>query len=266
MKPIASLLFAILMLATPVVMSQDAEYWLAKTKSDYYNGSFSLALDDIDQYLRVNQTDTWAWSFRANLLIKMQRYQEAVDSFDMIIALDSSNAQAYNDRALILAGGLDRDEEALASLEAALQIEPLNANIWYNKGLVAEKMERHNEALQAYGRAIDLNQGLDRAWHRQGHVLMLNGRYNESLASLEKAIELNSENAEAWNDMGMVLMELERNDEARECFQKAAQLDPANALYQQNLNDRGALAAGDPAVNVRENIMDFSASSGRPEL
>jgi len=232
MKPIASILLVILMLAIPAVMSQDAKHWISQAKSDYYNGSYSLALDDIDQYLTINQSDIWAWSFRANLLRKMERYQEAVESFDRIIALDSSNAEAYNDRALILSGAMNQDEEALASLEAALQIEPQNANIWYNRGMVLEKMKRHNEALEAYGRAIYLNESLDRAWFRQGHVLM----------------------------------QLERIDEARECFQKAAKLDPANVLYQQYLHDNGITAVDDKAVNLPENIVDFSAPSGRPRL
>lgn len=249
MKPIAPLLLAILMLAIPVAMSQDAEYWIAQTKSDYSNGSYSLALDDIDQYLLINQSDTWGWNFRANLLLKMEKYQEALESFNMVIALDPSNAEAYNDRALILSGAKNQDEEALASLETALQIDSLNANTWYNKGMILEKIGRYNESLEAYSRATDLDEGLGRAWHRQGHVLMLTGRYSESLASLEKAVELNSENAEAWNDKGMVLMKLERNDEAQECFQKAAQLDPSNSFYQQNLNEMAA----------PENVMDFSS-------
>ena len=73
-------------------MSQDANYWLAQTESDYNNGSYSLALDDIDEYLEINSSDLWAWNFKANLLIKMKRYSDAVDSFDQIIQLDSSNA------------------------------------------------------------------------------------------------------------------------------------------------------------------------------
>ena len=252
MKPIASFLLAILMLAIPAAIGQDAEYWISQTKSDYYNGSYALALDDIDQYLNINQTDIWAWNFRANLLKNMQRYEEAVQSFDMVIALDPSNAEAYNDRALILSGGKNQDGEALASLDAALQIEPLNANTWYNKGMILEKMERYTEALVAYGKAIDLNEDLDRAWHRQGYVLMLTGRDSESLASLERAIELNPGNAEAWNCKGQTLLNLGRDKEALESFQRAVQLDPSNSVYQQNLNDinaLNALAMESPSMN-----------------
>ena len=259
MKLLALFLLAILMLAIPVAMSQDAEHWITKTKSDYYNGSYPLALDDIDQYLKINQSDTWAWSFRANLLLKMERYEEAVESFDKIISLDQSNAKAYNDRALVLSGGLNQDEEALASLEAALQIDLLNANAWYNKGMVLEKMERYNESLEAYRKAIDLDGDLDRAWYRQGHVLLIVQRFDESLASLDKAIEFNSENAEAWNDKGVILRRLERNEEALDCFHRAIKLDPSNELYQENLNDLGwDEPTGDSPGVVSEKVLDFS--------
>ena len=134
---------------------------------------------------------------------------------------------------------------AIHTALGALQIEPFNANIWYNKGMVLEKMERNNESLEAYRRAIDLDEGLDRAWFRQGHVLMRLGR----------------------------------NSKALKCFQKAAQLDPANSLYQQSLQDMGALTMNDLdvnglaangldmddlAVDLQENMLDFSASSARP--
>lgn len=259
MKPIAPLLLVILMLAIPVAMSQNAEYWIAQTKSDFSNGSYSLALDDINQYLNINQSDTWGWNFRANLLKKMERYDEALESFDMVITLDPSNAQAYNDRALILSGAKNQDLDALASLETALQIDSLNANIWYNKGMILEKIGRYNQSLEAYSRATDLNEDLDRAWYRLGHVLMLTESYNESRASLEKAIELNSGNAEAWNDMGLVLRKLNRNVEARDSFRRAAQLDPSNSLYQQNLNGVDAPDMSDLPVAAPENIIDFSS-------
>ncbi len=182
-----------------------------------------------------------------------------MESFDMVIALDPSNAQAYNDRALILSGAKNQDEDALASLETALQIDSLNANTWYNKGMILEKIGRYNQSLEAYSRATDLDEDLGRAWYRLGHVLMLTESYNESRASLEKAIELDSGNAEAWNDMGLVLRKLNRNVEALDSFKRAAELDPSNIFYQQNLNEMAAPETADLKVDAPENVMDFSS-------
>ncbi len=233
MKSIAFLLLAFSLVTIPPAVSQDANYWLIQTQSDYNNGSYSLALQDIDEYLDLNSSDTWAWSFKANILRIMKRYSEAVDSFDQLILLDGSNAQAYNDRALILSGGMRQHEEALNSLETALQINPNNANYWFNKGMILEETERYAEALVAYGQAATLNPSLDTAWYRQGWILAKQGSYNESLPLLDKAIELNSKNADAWNTKGLVLMEL-NSTEAQSCFEKATALQPSNRDFQQN--------------------------------
>jgi len=234
MKPIAFLLLAFSLATILPVGCEDANYWLSQIKSDYNNGSYSLALQDIDEYLDLNTSDTWAWSFKANLLIKMKRYSEAVDSFDQLIRLDGANAQAYNDRALILSGGMRQHEEALNSLETALKINPNDANFWFNKGMVLENMERNEEALQAYKQAATINLSLDRAWYRQGYLLAIQGSFNESLPLLDRAIELNSKNADAWNTKGEVLMELNSTEEAQSCFEKATALQPSNRDFQNN--------------------------------
>ncbi len=235
MKSIVFLLLAFCLATISPVVGQDANYWLSQTQSDYNNGSYSLALQDIDEYLDLNSSDTWAWSFKANILRVMKRYGESVESFDQLIKLDGNNAQAYNDRALILSGGMRQHDEALDSMEKALQINPADANYWFNKGMILEKTERYAEAQEAYRQAATLNPSLDMAWYRQGRIQAMQGSYNESLPLLDKAIEINSKNADAWNTKGLVLMELNSTEEAQSCFEKAIALQPANRDFRDNL-------------------------------
>ena len=70
------------------------------------------------------------------------------------------NAQAYNDRALLLSGGLNQHDEALDSLKTALRSIPTTPIIGFNKGIILEVMERYDEALQSYGKATALNPSL----------------------------------------------------------------------------------------------------------
>jgi len=51
MKTIVLLLLAISLVTVLPAMSQDAKYWLAQTQSDYNNGTYLQALDDIEEYL-----------------------------------------------------------------------------------------------------------------------------------------------------------------------------------------------------------------------
>jgi len=230
-------LAVILPAAIPTAAGEDANYWLSQTQSDYRNGSYSLALQDIDEYLDLKPGDTWAWSFKANVLIKLKRYSEAVDSFDQLISLDASNAQAYNDRALVLSGGMRQNDEAIASIEKALQINPNDANYWYNKGLILENAKEYDDALSSYGQAVKFDSSLENAWLRQGLVLQAQGKYNESISTLDQALSLNSQDAAAWNAKGMALMEQNSRALAESCFKKATDIDPANREYQMNLKN-----------------------------
>jgi tetratricopeptide (TPR) repeat protein len=250
MKHIVFFLLALSLAAVSAAAGQDANYWLSQTQSDYNNGSYSLALQDIDEYLDINSSDTWAWSFKANLLRIMKRYSEAVDSFDQLIRLDGSNAQAYNDRALILSGGMRQHEEALESLETALQINPKNANYHFNKGMILEDAQRYDEALQAYGQAAALNPSLDLAWYRQGWLLASLGRYDESLPLLDKVMEINSKNGKAWNTKGLVLLQLGRPEDAKSCFEKALALEPNNSEFQDNLEKVQANVGDEPERTI----------------
>ena len=251
MKYIALLLLAFFLVTIPPAVSQDANYWLIQTQSDYKNGSYSLALQDIDEYLGMNSSDTWAWSFKANLLRIMKRYSESVDSFDQLILLDGSNAEAYNDRALVLSGGMRQHEEALNSLETALQINPKNGNYWFNKGMILEETEKYEEALEAYRQAAALNPSLDMAWYRQGRIMAMQGSLNESLPLLDKAIELDSKNADAWNTKGLVLMELNSLEEAQSCFEKALALQPSNRNFQNNLQKAQEVMERKPEKTIK---------------
>lgn len=258
MKRISFLLLALFLSTVLPAASEDANYWLVQTKSDYQNGSDILALQDIDEYLAVKPDDTWALSFKANLLLKMNRYSEAVDSFDELIQIDPGNAQAYNDRALVLSGGMRRHDEALASLYQAIAINPNDANYWFNKGMILEVMDDNSGALEAYGQATVLNPSLDMAWHRQGLILKEQGSLNESLSSFGQAAETNPENADAYNQMGLVLMDLGRATEAESSFESALAIEPTSREFQENLDAaREALEPGP----VAERTLQFNSST-----
>ena len=64
---------------------------------------------------------------------------------------------------------LHRYEEALASSEEAIQLDPQLAGAWNNKGAVLEEMGLFTEALNAYEKAVELDSTLRPAhgliWH-----------------------------------------------------------------------------------------------------
>lgn len=51
---------------------------------------------------------------------------------------------------------LDKLEDAIASYDAALQIDPDNAEAWFNKGMTLKKKGQINESTQCIEKCIDL--------------------------------------------------------------------------------------------------------------
>ncbi len=49
-----------------------------------------------------------------------------------------------------------RYEEAIDSYDKALQIDPDDADAWFNKGISLKKMGKHSEGMRSIERAINL--------------------------------------------------------------------------------------------------------------
>jgi tetratricopeptide (TPR) repeat protein len=51
---------------------------------------------------------------------------------------------------------LDKKEDAIASYDKALQIDPSHADAWFNKGMTLKKLGKTKEAAQCIEKSIDL--------------------------------------------------------------------------------------------------------------
>jgi len=51
---------------------------------------------------------------------------------------------------------LDKKEDAIASYDKALQIDPSHADAWFNKGMTLKKLGKTKEATQCIEKSIDL--------------------------------------------------------------------------------------------------------------
>jgi tetratricopeptide (TPR) repeat protein len=54
---------------------------------------------------------------------------------------------------------LEKNEDAIASYNKALEIDPSQADAWFNKGIVLKKMGRTKESAQCIEKSIDLYVG-----------------------------------------------------------------------------------------------------------
>ena len=194
------------------------------------------------------------------VLNALQRYEEALASFDRALRLKPDYAEVLANRGNALLR-LERLEAALACYERAIALKPDYFTAHYNRGNALLALNQPDEALDSYDRALALSPNHLEILNNRGNALLRLGRTGEALASYEQALALAPASAEAANNRGNALAAMGHVGQALASFDAAVALDPdkADAVYNASM---ARLALGDFATGwaqyeARWNVSQF---------
>jgi tetratricopeptide (TPR) repeat protein len=94
---------------------------------------------------------------KGQALLNLQQSDNALDCFDEVIALDSTNAEAFVRKGIALEK-LGRLDEAIDSYDRAIALDDSMTMAYLSKGGVFNRLERYGEALQCYEQALRVQQ------------------------------------------------------------------------------------------------------------
>src|ERR1700728_4072899 len=152
--------------------------------------------------------------FAANQLLGVIRFQqgraaEALEFFDRAAAAQPGFAIFSNRGAALQL--LSRYEEALASYDQALALQPNDAVLHYNRGRTLQDLSQFEEALASYDQALRLNANSAPSHNNRGNTLRSLKRYAEALASFDRALTVQPSYVEALYNRGNMLWAVNRN-------------------------------------------------------
>jgi tetratricopeptide (TPR) repeat protein len=138
----------------------------------------------------ASQAEPHIWASRAEALKQLNRYDEALASYDRAIAL-APNAVFWDAKGYVLYAA-NRFDEAIQAFDESLKLDDTYVTSWIGKGLTYAKQDRYEEGLKALDRALELQPDLDFAGVLvlRGNMLNTLGRHEAALASAEKALSL----------------------------------------------------------------------------
>jgi tetratricopeptide (TPR) repeat protein len=153
---------------------------------------------------------------------------------------------------------LQRYEEALASFDRALRLKPDYAEVLANRGNALMRLARHEAALDCYTRAVALKPDYHAAQYNRGNALLALDRPAEALESYDRALALAPGHVDTLNNRGNALLRLGRLVEALAGYQQALALAPGHS---EAANNRGGalVAMADPA----QALASFDAAAAR---
>ena len=117
--------------------------------------------------------------------------------------------------------GLGRLDEAIQAFNAALSLDPTNADAFYNIGSVLQDQGRLEEAIDSYKKVILIEPNYAEAYNNMGIALNDQGKLDAAKSAYTKAYKIQPDYVDAYNNMGLLLKDQSKLEEAKESFKEA---------------------------------------------
>ena len=153
------------------------------------------------------------------------RHAEGAAHMQAAIQLDPANAEYVSNLGVGLLR-LGRAREALALHDEAIRREPDRSIFHVNRGNALAELGRPGEAEEAFRRALALQPDNAEAHFNLGGILFRAGKAQEALPHYEAAVRGMPGGAMNWFNLGMAYAQLGRYAEARPCVERALRIDP----------------------------------------
>jgi tetratricopeptide (TPR) repeat protein len=156
----------------------------------------------------------------ARILIKGEKWAEAVDILSQAAELEPWNVQIWRDLCRSFAE-MEDWQAALGAIERALSVSDNDPNDWRQKALLLENLERYQEAAAVLSRAIDLASTTEAGrtqlaeWHIElAQLLFAATKADEAVAALRKAAGMAGRRPEIYVRASQLLRENALPEEA----------------------------------------------------
>ncbi len=133
-------------------------------------------------------------------------------------------------------------EQALAAVERAVQLAPMDNNLVILKGDIYREAEEFSKALQNYSQVVDEHPEAVTARIRRSDIHQASGDYQKALEDINEALKHEPRSLRLIYRRGLILVNLLRPNEAIADFRTVRQLSPEPELKkkaQQRLRELG---------------------------
>lgn len=171
-----------------------AHYLLGRADNGLGDGMGCVA--HLDKAIVLKEDFTEARLLRAEALSKMQRYEEATEDINSVLAQNPEE-----EAALLLRGQIEettgKEEAAEADYRLVTELNPFNEQAFLLLGRFYIGQQKLAEAIALFSEAIELNPDFAEAYHERGNARLLNGEKEQSAEDFRKESELKSEKGQS---------------------------------------------------------------------
>jgi predicted O-linked N-acetylglucosamine transferase (SPINDLY family) len=158
----------------------------------------------------------------------------AAESFAKAISASPRRWDLYYNAGVVLER-LARYDEALLRLRKAVELNPNSAQAHAHLASVLQLQGNVDDAIASYRQALAIDENLAPAWYGLAHAQLGRREHIDAIAGFRRAVELDQQLAIAWFGLGCAQIALSEYAAAAESFSRLVALEPENAEAHQNL-------------------------------
>ena len=202
--------------------------------------SYNQAINAYDQILAYSPDNSKIVLLKGQTYARAKQFEAALEIFDQAISMGIDRPveiqnSTFSFQYLLLVHkstalmALERYDEVVSVLEAALQKSSEDANLWHNKGAALLMVERFEDAIKCFDYALQINPDSTQsavAWNNKGCALFELKKYDDALKAFDQALLLDADYDSAWYSRARVYVSLGNRDSAVSSLQRAIALNP----------------------------------------
>jgi tetratricopeptide (TPR) repeat protein len=167
--------------------------------------------------------------------LRSTRADDRVAYFRIALALRPASTLCHNDLGVVLTGGKQDVDGAIAEFREAVRLDPKLAGTHYNLGNALLARKDVGGAIAEFREAVRLDPTFAPAHANLGKALSDRGDADEAISACREAIRLDPTLAPAHANLGNALRAKGEVDRAIAAYREAIRLDPKNARAHTNL-------------------------------
>ena len=184
-------------------INNDSAYHSLQSAKYRHEGKLVLALQEADKAIEANRQSPSAWIARGCTLADMEDYKRAIECYTIgiklieeakttgIAEIDYAN---WNNRSVAYCGrGISykkiwRLDDAIRDYTKAIEIDPLHADFWHNRGNAYALAKNHLQAVSDFKRALTIDSSRVKTRSLLAMLLDEMGRVSEAVSEFRRVL------------------------------------------------------------------------------
>lgn len=210
----------------------------------YHNqGDFLKSIDQYSKGISIEIIDSVSASYcycnRARVYVELNEYNEALDDFSHAIQLNPTDAELLYQRGLFYLKSTQEYEKALNDFSNAIDLDNSNKDYIYLRGLLLfDYLNQDKKAIEDFQKVLWLDSLDVFTINAIGNVYQKQGKLDLAIKEYEKGIKLEKYNpngaAFCFSNRAVIYTEQHKLDMALKDYTKAIDLDPENPVRYYN--------------------------------